>query len=364
MTLVSVVVPVYFSSATLPALLHRLRAVADSLPDVEFEYVMVDDGSGDNSFEILKQEAATDPCVRAIRLSRNFGSNAGILAGMTHARGDCCVVIAADLQDPPELIPSLIREWQTGADIVLAARASRDDPFVSRLFATAFNRLFRTFVFPDFPPNGFDFLLASRRVCKQLVVMNERNSYIFGQIMWVGYERRVVYYDRAKREEGSSKWTVAKKVKYLIDAFTAFSYLPVRAATVLGFMLGIAGFIWAAVVVLARLLGFIPETGFAAIMVALLVLSGTQLMVCGLIGEYLWRVLEEARNRPVFLVAQTVNLDDLDDGMGVPPDARLAHHPAVEAVPAGSPEAIGGVRAAGVDRPEGARVPPEAIRSS
>ena len=327
MTLVSIVVPVYFSSATLGPLLARLRTIAEGRPDLAFEYVMVDDGSGDASFTILRAEAAQDGRVRVLRLSRNFGSNAAILAGLSYARGDCCVVIAADLQDPPELIPELIQRWQAGSDIVLAARRSRDDPFVSRLFAAAFNRLFRRLVFPDFPPDGFDFLLASRRVARQLVAMNERNSYIFGQIMWVGYQREIVYYDRAAREEGRSRWTIAKKVKYFIDAFTAFSYLPVRAATLLGVLLGLGGFLWAMVVILARLLGWIPESGFAAVMVALLVLSGTQLVVSGLIGEYLWRVLEESRNRPAFLVAQTVNLDDAEDvgdGISVPRGADAA----------------------------------------
>ncbi|MGE3911815.1 MAG: glycosyltransferase family 2 protein [Chloroflexota bacterium] len=335
MTLVSVVVPVYFSSATLPALLTRLRAVADRLPGVQFEYVMVDDGSGDHSYAVLKSEAAADPQVRALRLSRNFGSNAAILAGLAHAQGDCCVVIAADLQDPPELIPELVRAWQDGADVVLAARRTRDDPFVSRTFALIFNRLFRRLVFPDFPPNGFDFMAVSRRVARQIVVMNERNSYIFGQIMWVGYERKVVYYDRAAREEGESRWTIAKKIKYFIDAFTAFSYLPVRAATLLGTLLAFLGFVWAGVVLVARLLGWIPEAGFAAVMVALLVLSGTQLIVSGLIGEYLWRVLEESRNRPPYLVAQTVNLDRQDDGIGLPPapGADGSERPGREAVP-------------------------------
>jgi dolichol-phosphate mannosyltransferase len=353
-TLVSIVVPVYYSSATLGALLSRLRAVADSLPDLAFEYVMVDDGSGDHSFALLQAEAAADPRVRAMRLSRNFGSNAAILAGLTYARGDCCVVIAADLQDPPELIPDLIREWQAGADIVLAARRSRDDPLVSRLFASAFNRLFRRLVFPDFPPNGFDFLLASQRVARQLVAMNERNSYIFGQIMWVGYDRRIVYYDRAAREEGSSRWTVAKKVKYLIDAFTAFSYLPVRAATLLGVVLGLGGFVWALVVIAARLLGWIPETGFAAIMVALLVLSGTQLVVSGLIGEYLWRVLEESRNRPAFLVAQTVNVEVAADGVGVPADTRVnstdGRSPLAGSAATTAPEAVARTPEAGRSR--------------
>jgi dolichol-phosphate mannosyltransferase len=337
-SLVSVVVPVYFSSVTLRPLLDRLRTVAAGLPALDFEFVMVDDGSTDQSFAILQEEAAGDPRVRALRLSRNFGSNAAILAGLSYTRGDCCVVITADLQDPPEKIPELIQHWQAGNDIVLAARRSRDDPFVSRLFALAFNRLFRKLVFPDFPPDGFDFLLASRRVVRQLVAMNERNSYIFGQIMWVGYKRHVVYYDRAAREEGKSTWTIAKKVKYFIDAFTAFSYLPVRAATLLGMVLGLFGFLWAMVVVVARLFGWIPEAGFAAVMVALLVLSGTQLVVSGLIGEYLWRVLEESRNRPTFLVAQTVNVELIGEGVGMPPAARTE---AEEAVPASMTGRVG-----------------------
>ena len=318
MTLVSVVVPVYYSSPTLRLLLSRLREVAGSVPACDFEFVMVDDGSGDQSFAILQAEAAVDDRVRALRLSRNFGSNAAILAGLSYARGDSCVVITADLQDPPELIPELITAWQNGSDVVLAARRTRNDPLMNQLFALAFNRLFRRLVFPDFPPNGFDFMLVSQRVARQIVAMNERNSYIFGQIMWVGYERQVVLYDRGAREQGKSRWTAAKKIKYFIDAFTAFSYLPVRAATLLGTVLAFGGFVWAAVVLSARLFGWIPEAGFAAVMVALLVLSGTQLIVSGLIGEYLWRVLEESRNRPAFLVAQTANIEheDASDGIG------------------------------------------------
>jgi dolichol-phosphate mannosyltransferase len=305
------------------------------LPALDFEYVMVDDGSTDHSFAILQAEAAADPRVRALRLSRNFGSNIAILAGLSYARGDCCVVIAADLQDPPELIPELVQHWQNGTDIVLAARESRDDPFISRLFASAFNRLFRRFVFRDFPKDGFDFMLISQRVARQIVAMNERNSYIFGQIMWVGYTREVVYYHRAEREVGKSTWTTAKKVKYFIDAFTAFSYLPVRAATLLGFLLGLGGFVWAFIVILARLLGMIQESGFAAVMVALLVLSGTQLVVSGLIGEYLWRVLEESRNRPTFLVAQSANIELVQDGIGMPPELPASSElPARPASPA------------------------------
>jgi dolichol-phosphate mannosyltransferase len=307
---VTVVVPVYWNQATLPALLERLRSVADELLPDELEALFVDDGSGDDSYELLRAEAERDDRVQVVRLSRNFGSNAAILAGLTYARGDAIVVIAADLQDPPELIPQLVREWQDGAEVVVAARRSRDDPFFSRMLSSAFNRLFRRFVFRDFPAGGFDFLLVSRRVARVLADMAERNSYIFGQAMWVGFERRVVEYDRAAREEGRSRWTLGKKAKYFVDAFTAFSYVPIRAASLLGFVLALAGFLYAAILIVLRATGAISNApGFAALAVLILVAAGTQLIVIGIIGEYLWRVLEESRRRPAFIVDTAVNVD-------------------------------------------------------
>jgi polyisoprenyl-phosphate glycosyltransferase len=310
MSTISVVVPVYWNAGTLPALLERLRAVGEQLPD-ELELLFVDDGSGDESFALLRAEAERDPRVRVLRLSRNFGSNAAILAGLTYASGDAVAVLAADLQDPPELIPELADAWREGAEVVVAARRSRDDPLLSRLLAGVFNRLFKRLVFRDFPPGGFDFLLVSRRVARVLADMGERNSYIFGQAFWVGFERRVVEYDRSSREEGRSRWTLAKKAKYFVDAFTAFSYVPIRAASLLGFVLALAGFVYAAALIVLRLTGAISNApGFAALAVLILVAAGVQLIVTGMIGEYLWRVLEESRNRPPFIVESAVNIEE------------------------------------------------------
>lgn len=310
MGLVSVVVPVYENAPALPELLRRLRSVAAGLPALTFEFILVDDGSRDGSFALLREEARSDGRLKAIRLSRNFGSNAAILAGLSHSRGDCVAVMTADLQDPPELIPELIGVWREGAEVVLAARRSRDDPFLTRLFAGVFNRLFRRLVFPDFPEGGFDFVLVGRRVVDLLVGMSERNSYIYGQVMWVGFKRAVVYYDRGPRAAGSSRWTLARKAKYFIDAFTAFSYLPVRAASFLGLVLALVGFGYAAVVIAWHLTGRIQQPGFAALMVAILIVSGTQLVLMGVVGEYLWRTLEESRRRPVFVVESTLNVGE------------------------------------------------------
>jgi dolichol-phosphate mannosyltransferase len=306
--LVSVVVPVYFNAPSLPELVRRLGIVARGLAPAEFEFVFVDDGSGDASFDVLAELGRSDRRVRVLRLSRNFGSNAALLAGITYARGDCVVMLAADLQDPPELIPEMVDAWERGAEVVLAARRRRADPLITRVFAAGFNRLFRRFVFPDWPEGGCDFMLVSRRVRTILTQLCERNSYIFGQAMWAGFRRHVIYYDRVEREYGRSRWTKLKKIKYFIDAFTAFSYLPVRMASLLGFALAGAGFIYAAAVVIARLANLIQEPGFAALMVVVLLAAGAQLVVIGLIGEYLWRVLEESRRRPAFLIADTLNM--------------------------------------------------------
>ena len=317
---VSVVVPVYFNAETLPTLIERLRVVAEQTPRCQLEMVFVDDGSRDTSFAVLQDEAARDARVRAIRLSRNFGSNVAILAGLAHADGDAVVVISADLQDPPEMIPEMVAAWRDGVDVVLAARQSREDPWLSRTLANAFNTLFRRLAFRDFPPGGFDFMLISRRVSRLLVQMEEKNSYIFGQVMWVGFERAVLYYTRAQRAGGRSRWTVMRKVKYFIDAFSAFSYLPIRVASVLGFLLAITGLGYAVVILALILLGTVLDMGHAAIVVTILIGSGAQLVILGMIGEYLWRVLEESRRRPLYIVDTTVNLD-----AETPSPHRLTH---------------------------------------
>lgn len=304
MKTLSIVVPVYFNAETLPELLRRFQAVAGARPDHAWQFVFVDDGSGDNSFDVLKQLAAAEPRLRAIRLSRNFGSNAAILAGLHHAEGDATVVISADLQDPPESIPALVSQWEAGNQVVMAARQARGDPLFSRVMANWTNRMIRRFIFPEFPPNGFDFMLIDRCVREELVRMNERNSFIFGQTLWLGFRRAVIPYDRAERLAGRSRWTLTKKVKYLIDIFTAFSYLPVRVASALGALLALAGFLYALFIICFWLIGGVPVAGWASLIVLLLLASGAQLLILGVLGEYLWRALDGSRNRPAFVIRE------------------------------------------------------------
>jgi dolichol-phosphate mannosyltransferase len=302
MTLVSVVVPVYCNAGSLPELYRCLAAVAAERSDLGFEFVFVDDGSFDESYAVLCRLEAADPRVQVVKLSRNFGSNAALTAGLGVARGACVAMVAADLQDPPELIGELVRRWENGTRVVLAARRTRGDALLTRLPAAVFNRLFRRLVFRDFPPNGFDFALIDRQIVDLIVQCAEKNSYIFGLIMWSGFRREVLEYDRAERRHGVSMWTFWRKVKYFVDAFSAFSYLPLRAASVAGMLLALVGMLYAVVVFTARIVGGIPVEGWATMMIVVLLASGTQMLMLGLIGEYVWRALEQSRSRPLFVV--------------------------------------------------------------
>ena len=308
MALISVVVPVYFNADSLPQLKVELEKVAASLPDDSFEFMFVDDGSGDTSYTVLQDLAAADERVRVLRLSRNFGSNPAILAGLSHINGDCTAVISADLQDPPSKIVEMVAEWRAGHEVVLAARATRHDPPISRFFASAFNYLFKKIVFSDFPRHGFDFMLIDRQVIDVLVDLQEKNSYIFGQVIWVGFDRSVIYYERTEREHGQSRWTVAKKIKYFIDAFTAFSYLPLRLATLAGFLMAGVGFLYALAIIILRLTREVAVSGWASTTVVVLIAAGTQLILMGIVGEYLWRTLDESRKRPPYIIRNAVNL--------------------------------------------------------
>ena len=307
---ISIVVPVYFNAASLRLLQQRLAAVAAQMPPSEFEFIFVDDGSGDDSFGVLQDLAARDARVKVLRLVRNFGSNAAILAGLAHAHGDGTVVLSADLQDPPELIPEMIAKWQAGSQVVLAARAARQDPLMTRWTSDVFNWLFRRFVFPNFPPRGFDFFLADNKVVRVLVENAGANLYLFGLLLWTGYKPVTLTYPRAERPFGKSRWNLGRKIKYFLDAFVGFSYVPLRFASVIGIVLAFLGFLYAAFLIIARIfLGF-PVEGWTSLMVVLLLVSGVQLVLLGILGEYVWRNLDETRHRPLYLIGETVGMDD------------------------------------------------------
>jgi dolichol-phosphate mannosyltransferase len=308
---VSVVVPVYHNAASLPSLHARLALVAESNSADQFEFVFVDDGSADESFAVLEGLARADPRVTALRLSRNFGSNAAVLAGLDAATGDVVAVIAADLQDPPELITDMLERWRRGSKVVLAVRSRRDDPGLTRFSAGVFYALFRRFAIPSMPAGGFDFFLIDRRICDLLKGIQESNAYLMGLILWLGFQPALVHYHRQRREKryGRSRWRLSMKIKYFIDSFVAFSYAPMRLATLLGLGLSSVGLLYATVILAARLLGRAEPQGWSSIMVVLLLVSGVQLLMTGILGEYMWRNLDETKRRPRFIVDRIVSTE-------------------------------------------------------
>lgn len=311
MKLVSIVVPVYNNALSLPDLVSRFQTLASKNASFCFEFVFVDDGSVDNSFSVLVDLLKNESRIQVIKLSRNFGSNSAIMAGLSKARGDVVAAIAADLQDPPELITNMLDEWSLGHKVVLAARQSRDDEFLTTFLADAFYLFFRKFAIKTMPKHGFDFFLIDRQVCDLINAIQENNTYLMGLILWLGFTPRVIYYHRQAREKryGRSMWTFAKKVKYFLDSFVAFSYFPVRAASVIGIVLSIAGLIYAAIVIFLRLTSSFDAAGWASLMIVVLLVSGVQMVMIGILGEYLWRNLDETRKRPRFIIDSILTPD-------------------------------------------------------
>jgi glycosyltransferase involved in cell wall biosynthesis len=311
MSFISIVVPVFNNAASLPDLLERFQALAAKNADDQFEFIFVDDGSVDNSFSVLESLLQKESRIQIVKLSRNFGSNAALLAGLGQTRGDAVAVIAADLQDPPELINDMLLDWRQGHKVVLAARQSRDDDILTTFLADTFYSLFRRFAINTMPKHGFDFFLVDRQVCDLINEIQENNAYLMGLILWLGFSPKVVYYHRQAREKryGQSMWTTAKKIKYFLDSFVAFSYFPVRAASVVGIVLSMAGLVYAAIVIVLRLAISVQPEGWASLMIVVLIVSGVQMLMIGILGEYLWRNLDETRRRPRFIVESVLKVD-------------------------------------------------------
>lgn len=308
--LVSVVVPMLNEEAGLGPLLERLRPVLASLEErFRFEVLFVDDGSTDASFDMVRRHAERDPRLRAIRLSRNFGSHLAITAGLEEARGDCAIILTADLQEPPERIPDFLAGWQAGSQIVWGIRAQRNDQGkLDHFFSKAFTAVTRSGPemrgYPEEGPSAY--LLVDRVVIEAMRGFGERNRMVLGVLAWTGFRSTTLEYVQEERHTGRSNWSIGKKVKLTIDALASFSYTPIRAASLLGIVISFGAFLYAAVVIALALAGSIEATGFPTLLAVVLFLGGVQLLFLGILGEYLWRALDEARRRPLYLVAERI----------------------------------------------------------
>lgn len=316
MSLFSFVVPVFHNARSLPDLLAEFQAVAKRNPADNFEFIFVDDGSRDDSFAVLKSLAAGEPRMKVAKLSRNFGSNPAVLAGLSLAKGDAVGAIAADLQDPPALLHDMIASWRQGHKVMIAARRGRGDPFPTSLLSDTFYSLFRRFAIKSMPKRGFDFFLIDRQVCALINGIQENNAYLMGLILWLGFEPKILHYDRLSREKryGQSMWTLSRKIKYFIDSFVAFSHFPIRLSSALGLLFSLVGLLYAAWVIYSRIALGSDVEGWASLIVVVLIAAGLQMLILGIIGEYMWRNLDETRRRPRFIIEETIQYADLPDG--------------------------------------------------
>lgn len=304
--LLSIVTPAYNEAANLPLLYQALAEALDSR-GIAWEWVVVDDHSGDSTFAAVQEIAAKRRGVRAVRFARNFGAHTAIACGLHQARGDCAAVMAADLQDPPATLECLLEKWKAGAQVVWAVRGSRPGEKASTVgFARLYYWIMRRVAgMHDMPSEGADFVLLDRGVIDAFRQFSETHVSILALITWMGFRQDHVVYDKQARRHGRSGWSLEKKLKLAIDSITSFTYLPIRLMTYVGGVIAIFGLLYAGWVLANAVFGK-PVEGWTSLMIVVLVMGGIQMLMMGTLGEYLWRALDESRRRPRYLIeAQT-----------------------------------------------------------
>ncbi|MGD9153207.1 MAG: glycosyltransferase family 2 protein [Gammaproteobacteria bacterium] len=310
--LISVVVPVYSEEQNLPIFYEEIcKAIEES--DFDVELIFVNDGSVDKSLSILQALHNKDARVKIINFSRNFGSYAAIEAGFTYAKGDAVMAISADLQDPPSLITQFVEEWRKGNEIVWGVRAEREDPFFKALFAKLFYWGIRKLVFKDFPTDGMDIGLFDRDIIKQYLRCQDRNSIPFFTIYSMGYKQARVPYKRAKRLAGESGWPFWKRIKCAIDIVVGFSYFPLRMITFIGLLCAGFGLFYGLVLICLKIFAGIGTSGWTSLAVFILFIGGLQMFSIGIIAEYIWRISDRVKNKPVYFVMDEFGFSELQE---------------------------------------------------
>ena len=311
MSKISIVVPVYFNSDTLELLYADMQEkILGEIGD--YEIVFVDDGSGDNSWEIMNHIRERDKNVQCVKLSRNFGEHAAILAGLSVCTGDCAVTKQADLQEDSSIILEMYESWKKGNKVVLAVRAARDENPVKKFFANMYYAIVRKFIDKNMPAGGCDCYLLDRKVIQVLQMLDERNSSLTLQVLWVGFQSDKIYFHRKDREVGKSRWTLAKKVKLVVDSMMSFSYFPIRLMTTTGIVFAILAAVLAVNVIVEKVTVGTPIAGWASLMCVVLLSAGLILLMLGILGEYVWRALDAARNRPPFIIDEVKKEDEAE----------------------------------------------------
>ena len=313
--LLSVVVPCFDEEAVIQETHARLVATLARIVETRFEVVYVDDGSSDRTLSVLRAIQQSDPRIRVVALSRNFGQQIAVAAGLEHASGEAVVLIDADLQDPPEVIPEMVERWRAGVDVAYGARTEREGETPLKLWtAKTFCRTLNRLSDVDIPLDTGDFRLMDRKVVDALLAMPERDRFVRGMVAWVGFRQEPVHYGRAARFAGRTKYPMKKMLRFASDGILSFSLVPLRLAIYMGFAasgLALAGILYA---LLLRLFTDVWVTGWTLLFIAVLFLGGVQLVFLGVIGEYLGRVYGEVKQRPLYLVKERHGFVDADPG--------------------------------------------------
>jgi glycosyltransferase involved in cell wall biosynthesis len=302
---ISVLIPAYDEEEVIQHLYERLRKLAGETPDYNFEFFFVNDGSRDQTLEMIKSYARKDDRVAYINLSRNFGKETAMIAGIDHVDGDATVIIDADLQDPPELIPQMIKLWEEGYDDVYARRKSRaGESWFKKLTSTVFYKLLKKSTTIPIQQDTGDFRLLSRRCIEALRQFRESERYTKGMFSWVGYRKKEILYDRDPRAAGETKWNYLKLINFAIDGITTFTTAPLRISSVLGVLVSFAAFIYIIYLVFKTIFFGSDLAGYPSMMAVILFLGGVQLLSLGVMGEYIGRIFNETKNRPLYFIEE------------------------------------------------------------
>ena len=297
---VSFIIPVYRNEGSIAITYDKIVELCRNI-SVDYEFVFINDGSDDNSLSELMSLYESDSKVKIINFSRNFGQVSAIVAGYKEVDGDVAVNMSADLQEPVSLIEEMIIKWKAGNEIVICHRIDREDSFIANNASKVFYQLMKS-VNPKMPKGGFDFILMDKKVIDGLNQIDERNRFLQGDILWMGFNVAFIPYNRLKRTIGKSQWTLSKKLKYFIDGLLNTSYIPIRLMSLLGIIISFLGFIYAMVIAYNRFINNTPFNGWAPIMILILIIGGLIMLMLGIIGEYVWRTYDETRKRPLYII--------------------------------------------------------------
>ncbi|AZQ45310.1 glycosyltransferase family 2 protein [Bacillus sp. GX] len=307
--LISVVVPMYFEEEVAQECYNRLKSVMLQ-NNINYEFVFVNDGSTDRTMEILSEIAANDYRTKIVNFARNFGHQVAVTAGIAAAKGDAIVIIDADLQDPPEVIPELIAKWEEGYEVVYAKRKQRKgETWFKLLTAKYFYKFLNYMSDIDIPKDTGDFRIIDRKVADVFNQMTERNRFIRGMMSWVGFRQTYVEYERDERFAGETKYPLKKMIKFASDGIIAFSTKPLRIVMTLGLLSVLISIIVLLYTITVKIIGTGTQTGWASIMVAITFFSGIQLLGLGIVGQYIARIYDESKNRPIYIVKETINIE-------------------------------------------------------